>query len=335
MGNMTHARCGRPCACRTGVQPAARPPSAVHACQACRCACCRGAVPQCGSSVSHQPARLPAAGPGQERNRAGPWQIARRAQLAARASAAARRSQPARLPAPCLLPCQPAPAPAPAPAPVQFMMEGQRFKTDWTEAAMADFHLQAMGKQLRQLRTALGLAVALNRTLIMPKVRPGVGQAGQGLVLCTTLRRITSKCCERRRASHLRWRLRAPMPSLPPSLPLPPASSCRGATVIGGRPNSARCPAPSRRGCRLWRPWTMCWVSGEGEARVGGKADARALGPCRDACPSLDAPPASVSCALILPACAAASASGCPPCCRALPLHRPAQPDAGCRLSRV
>ena len=53
------------------------------------------------------------------------------------------------------------------------MMEGQRFKTDWNDNDMVDWHLKAVGQQLKQLRTALKLAVALNRTMIMPKVRPG------------------------------------------------------------------------------------------------------------------------------------------------------------------
>lgn len=50
------------------------------------------------------------------------------------------------------------------------MMEGVRFKTDWATDAMIDFHLKAMRAQLQQLRSALALAVALNRTLVMPKL---------------------------------------------------------------------------------------------------------------------------------------------------------------------
>lgn len=49
-------------------------------------------------------------------------------------------------------------------------MEGKRFKTTWDGNAMVDFHLKALGRELRQLKTAFKLAVALNRTIIMPKV---------------------------------------------------------------------------------------------------------------------------------------------------------------------
>ncbi len=37
---------------------------------------------------------------------------------------------------------------------------------------LQNYHLEGMRLQLRQLRAAFGLAVALNRTLVMPKVRP-------------------------------------------------------------------------------------------------------------------------------------------------------------------
>lgn len=50
------------------------------------------------------------------------------------------------------------------------MMEGVRFKTDWTNDAMADLHLKNMREQLLQLKTAFKLAMALNRTIIMPKL---------------------------------------------------------------------------------------------------------------------------------------------------------------------
>jgi hypothetical protein len=52
----------------------------------------------------------------------------------------------------------------------KFMMEGQRFETTWKEPDMIDFHLKAVAQQLRQLRTALAVAVALNRTIIMPRL---------------------------------------------------------------------------------------------------------------------------------------------------------------------
>lgn len=52
-------------------------------------------------------------------------------------------------------------------------MEGVRFKTDWTNDAMADLHLKNMREQLLQLKTAFKLAMALNRTIIMPKARAG------------------------------------------------------------------------------------------------------------------------------------------------------------------
>lgn len=44
-----------------------------------------------------------------------------------------------------------------------------RFKTDWTDARMQAAHLAGMREQLLQLRAAVALALALNRTLIMPK----------------------------------------------------------------------------------------------------------------------------------------------------------------------
>lgn len=49
-------------------------------------------------------------------------------------------------------------------------MEGKRFKTTWQGNDMVDFHLKALGRELQQLKTAFKLAVALNRTIIMPKV---------------------------------------------------------------------------------------------------------------------------------------------------------------------
>ncbi|KAI3429380.1 hypothetical protein D9Q98_005475 [Chlorella vulgaris] len=52
----------------------------------------------------------------------------------------------------------------------QVMMEGIRFKTEWETNDMVDVHLAAMERQLHQLRTAFQLAVALNRTIIMPKL---------------------------------------------------------------------------------------------------------------------------------------------------------------------
>lgn len=56
------------------------------------------------------------------------------------------------------------------PLPPQVMMEGKRFKTTWQGNDMVDFHLKALGRELQQLKTAFKLAVALNRTIIMPKV---------------------------------------------------------------------------------------------------------------------------------------------------------------------
>lgn len=53
---------------------------------------------------------------------------------------------------------------------LQTMMEGIRFKTDWKEEDMIELHLKNMRQQLAQLKTALQLAVALNRIIIMPKV---------------------------------------------------------------------------------------------------------------------------------------------------------------------
>lgn len=50
------------------------------------------------------------------------------------------------------------------------MMEGKRFKTTWQGNDMVDFHLKALGRELQQLKTAFKLAVALNRTIIMPKL---------------------------------------------------------------------------------------------------------------------------------------------------------------------
>ncbi|PSC68170.1 glycosyltransferase family 77 [Micractinium conductrix] len=50
------------------------------------------------------------------------------------------------------------------------MMEGKRFKTTWDHNKMVDFHIKAVASELKQLKTALKLAVALNRTIIMPKL---------------------------------------------------------------------------------------------------------------------------------------------------------------------
>lgn len=59
----------------------------------------------------------------------------------------------------------------PLESPPQTMMEGIRFKTDWKQDDMVQLHLDNMRQQLAQLKTALQLAVALNRTIIMPKAR--------------------------------------------------------------------------------------------------------------------------------------------------------------------
>lgn len=52
----------------------------------------------------------------------------------------------------------------------EVMMEGKRFKTTWDGNDMVDFHVKSVGQELRQVKTAFQLAVALNRTIIMPKL---------------------------------------------------------------------------------------------------------------------------------------------------------------------
>jgi len=71
---------------------------------------------------------------------------------------------------------------------LQAMMEGKRFKTTWKSNDMVDFHIKAMGQQLKQLKMALKLAVALNRTIIMPKVSGSLSRCCA--VLCGAVR-----CC--------------------------------------------------------------------------------------------------------------------------------------------
>lgn len=61
-------------------------------------------------------------------------------------------------------------------------MEGKRFKTTWKHNDMVDFHLKAIGRELQQLKTAFKLAVALNRTIIMPKVGDGRRRAPERAV---------------------------------------------------------------------------------------------------------------------------------------------------------
>ena len=76
--------------------------------------------------------------------------------------------------------CQPAPrAPLPSRRPSRQTAPGNvRFRSSWAEDGMVDFHLRSLGAQLGQLRTALALALALNRTLVMPKVCRQAGAAG-------------------------------------------------------------------------------------------------------------------------------------------------------------
>lgn len=113
---------------------------------------------------------------------------------------------------------------------------------------MISHHVNAAGAQLRQLRTALHLAVALNRTLIMPKVERagwvgGWGGADEWLA-------FEGGCCTRLAP----WR-----PSR--RAPTPPRSSYRGATATGGLLSFARCesdvpaePAALPPACRLHLP---------------------------------------------------------------------------------
>ena len=61
---------------------------------------------------------------------------------------------------------------------------------DWTNEAMQQYHLDGIKLQLGQVKAAVQVAVALNRTLVMPKVRRrggagrGRGQAGEGAGGC-------------------------------------------------------------------------------------------------------------------------------------------------------
>ena len=111
------------------------------------------------------------------------------------------------------------------------MMEGRRFKTEWKEEDMIAHHLGAVRAQLRQLRTALQLAVALNRTLIMPKV------SGDCLRSAHALRMLSAGIGSWLGA----WPARQEhgSPRLPPRLS-PRDSSYRGATATGARWSSAR-----------------------------------------------------------------------------------------------
>lgn len=51
------------------------------------------------------------------------------------------------------------------------MPEGYNDLPDGEEEEMAQFHVGAVNSQLQQVYHGLALALALNRTLVMPKVR--------------------------------------------------------------------------------------------------------------------------------------------------------------------
>lgn len=152
--------------------------------------------------------------------------------------------------------------------------------------------LQAVAQQLRQLRTALAVAVALNRTIIMPRVRRCRGGGGPRCngqrFDCQAEEAWSSTCacwsaacpaacvlfeqlafwCDSSRTMNRRGLTDGGVWQAAGSIPIPPHRSCSsmrssfpGATATGAPWSSASCRAPSSCACPLWRPWTTGWVS--------------------------------------------------------------------------
>ncbi len=148
------------------------------------------------------------------------------------------------------------------------MMEGIRFKTDWKQDDMVQLHLDNMRQQLAQLKTALQLAVALNRTIIMPKAgRPCCLQAKAPFAMLG--RRHQQEACAasvRHAGPKMPCCCSVPAALLPASLPSAAASVVRPLLGSAGvLPGSGRLPHAAAV-CGSHGPHTGCgawWQAGQ------------------------------------------------------------------------
>lgn len=152
---------------------------------------------------------------------------------------------------------------------------------------MVDWHLKAARQQLRQLATAFRLALALNRTLILPQVGPCTRCAAAAISARYIPAAVTgAPACPAScqpptlpvqlhawqfvAGTGLNWTAAAgrpawlnllTIPSHPPTLPPCLHRSCLpGAIATGQSWTTAAFLEPTTPGCRLWRRWTTLQV---------------------------------------------------------------------------